>query len=190
MSEFITQSLQLAASYVILVGALLFAMNWLTKNFLWNYFRVRASRGSKILIPIHSVDDVYFATGSWNSTTLKFKDRTKSECSLVNPPRHSIYMMAGVKALDYDEVNKCVWTRSGAVIQGNDPLLVDAMMDRILKNPLEQSTMVKICIAALALLFIFAMADIYLSYTTMTLLKQVLANGAAKAVSGGVTVVG
>jgi hypothetical protein len=159
MDAVITQILQISFSYVILFIVLVFGLNWLKRGELFAFMKVRASRGGKTLAIIHAVNDVYYKAGVFEQNAFKYKDRAGKDCLLVAVPPNAIYSTMGVQAIDIDEVNACIWTREGAILQGNDPVHVDYLVKRALESPQEQSLLFKIVVICLILLILAVIAD-------------------------------
>lgn len=172
MNEILVQTLQILGAYVFLVIVMFLALNWLTKGFIRAFLTVRASRGGKILTVIHSVNDVYYKPGIFSGNDYYFKNRKGEECIYAKIPPNVIYNTMGVQALEIDEVNSCLFTRAGAIIQGNDPVHVDHLIKRALESPAEKSLLYKIVIVCLIILIIAAIADTAMIVQVKQVLSQ------------------
>lgn len=172
MNEMLIDTMQILGAYVLLVIVLFLALNWLTKGFMRAFLVVRASRGGKLLTVIHSVNDVYYRPGKFSGNDYHYKNRMGENCIYTKVPPASIYNTMGVQALEIDEVNSCLFLRSGAIVQGNDPVHVDHLIKRALESPTEKSLLYKIVLIVLILVVLVLIADTAMIYQIKQILSQ------------------
>jgi hypothetical protein len=172
MNEMLIQTMQILGAYVVLVIVMFLAFNWLTKGFLTAFLKVRASRGGKLLTVIRSVNDVYYRPGYFSGNDYYFKNRKKEDCIYAKIPPQCIYNTMGVQAIEIDEVNSCLFTRAGAIVQGNDPVHVDHLIKRALESPAEKSLLYKIIIVCLIILIIGVIVDTAIIVQIKQILSQ------------------
>lgn len=171
MNEILVESLSIMASYIILVVALIIALNWLQRNFLWAFIRVRASRGSKVLIEIHGLTDNYFKIGDFDSTNITFKNKKGDVCLLAGVEPSCIIPVMGVHKIEYDEVNKCLWTREGAVIAGNDPVHVDQLIKRAMEGAGSENKLLKVLVILFIIGLLVTITGFFLIYKMYAILQ-------------------
>ncbi len=152
MENTFTEALYIIGGYLLLFFSMIFSLNWLSKGFMWQWLRVRMSRGAKILVCIHGAQDVYYKSGVFNESNLETKNRKKEKTLYVGIKPGFVYNTLGVQAIDIDEVNKCVWNREGASVQGNDPVEADILYRRCLKKPAEANLLIRVLIITLIVL--------------------------------------
>lgn len=164
ISEVFQESLYIVGGYLLLFFSMIFSLNWLSKGFLWQWLRVRMSRGKKLLVELHGSQDTYYMAGEMLETNLHTKNKRGEKLMYVGIKPECVYNTLGVQAIDIDEVNKCLWTRQGAVVQGNDPIEADALYNRCLKKPAEANLLVKVLIASLIILLLALLVMGFMGY--------------------------
>jgi len=148
--------------------SMIFSLNWLSQGFLWQWLVVRMSRGRKILVCMHGSQRVYYKAGELIENNLSTKNNRKEKMLYVGIKPECVYNALGVQAIDIDEINKCLWNRQGAIIQGNDPIEADALYNRCLKKPAEANLLIKVLIGALIVLLLALLVLGFLSYELTT----------------------
>jgi hypothetical protein len=171
MEQAVVDGLIIAGAFVAVILMQVIVTNALTHGWLVNYIKVRISRGRKTLLFIHSVTDVYYRAGYFYDNELHYKNRSKKECIIVGVDKSCIYTTLGVQALDIDEEHKTLWTREGAIIDGNDPEKVDNIIDRALQSPEVKSLLIKLLVACLIVFIIFVVTQIGFDYYLLEAMK-------------------
>jgi len=171
MSSIIVQTLYFVASYVGLFIIIFGSLNWLTKNFLWAFLRVKSSQGKKILCKIHSPTDIYFSIGQLEDNILRFKrrDKKKSIISAVSPD--SFYSMCGVFVIEHSEDAKTIFSKTGKISEGSDGRTTDNYLNRIIKSPQVEDKFRQIMIALMVVLLIGVGASLYFGFVIYDKLK-------------------
>jgi len=176
MDAALINGLQIVASFAGMMVALIIALNWLMRGMIFAFIKVRASRGKKTMVDIHGVNEVYYKVGQFDGSAFAFKNRAGKECLIAQIPADCVHNTMGIQKIEYDEVNKCIWTRAGAIIQGNDPVAVDGMIKRALESPEAKDKMMKVVLVLLILTFIMCGISLAISVNVLlTLGKTTLA---------------
>lgn len=172
VNEQLVETMQILGAYVIMMSAFVIAMNWLMRGFMWQFIRVRASRGRLTMLKIHAVNEIYFKAGRFEGQDLKYKNREGDECIFAGLPADSVHRMMGVDFVEIDEVNKCIWDRKGAVMQGNDPVHVDRLIKRAIESPELKNKVLKVIVGLLVFLLIVALIDSVLIYKVLQFMAK------------------
>jgi len=176
MNAELVNGLQIVASFAIMMIAFIVALNWLMRGMLVSFIRVRASRGKKTMAEIHGVNEIYFKVGAFSGSTFKYKDRDGKECTYAKISADSVHSWLGVKKVEIDEVNACIWTRDGAIIQGNDPVAVDNLIKRAIESPEVKDKMIKWILFLLVLMLLMGAIELFVMFNVLqTLGKTTLA---------------
>ena len=169
-------AMYMVASFLILIVAMIWAYNWKTKGQFFAYMRVVMSRGKKILVPVHSLVDVYYVAAEILPKGFKFKQRDGEEAMVIVDTHNCIYQTMGVNAIDYDEVNACVWKRDVAIVPGNDPVHVGGIIKRAIESPLQKSLLIKVLVMCLVVFVLYAIVQGYISYEMWQSIANLKAN--------------
>lgn len=177
MASALLNGLEIVLSFALMMIALLFALNWLMRGMLFSFMKVRASRGKKTMVDVHGVNEVYYRVGEFNGTRFEYKNRKGELCTYANIPAVAVHNTMGIQKVEIDEVNSCLWTREGAIIQGNDPVAVDNLIKRAIESPEVRSTIYKVLIALVVLLLLISIGEVIMTFKVLsTLGKTTLAH--------------
>lgn len=169
-------AMYIVASFVVLMVGLIFAYNWKSKGQFFAYMRVVMSRGKKILMAVHSLVDVYYIPADVSEKSFQFTLRSGDRATLVVDSHDCIYQTMGVNAIDYDELNSCVWKRNGAIVPGNDPIHVGGIIKRAIESPLQKTMLIKVLIACLVVFVLYAIVQAWISYEMWNSIANLQAN--------------
>ena len=81
MNELLYKVLIQTGAYLAVFLVTIIIFNFLTKGYLFTYIRVKASRGSKVLVRILGFTGYYYRAGSIDQSVLTFKNKQKNEDS-------------------------------------------------------------------------------------------------------------
>lgn len=167
----------------LIIGAL-FVVNKF-RNFMMNWFKVRRSRGSKILVEIESPIQDYFATGSFDNGYLRYLARKRSDnpspnrMISVDDINAVVYSKFGVKCIRVDDAKNIVRPRRSdkdSSIPGyNAEKMDEAIQTALLKpNPnakglFDEKTWQMIVLIAFVLLLVVGVVSVV---TVMSVDKQ------------------
>jgi len=132
-----------------LVAILFFGMNFLTKGFIWQYIRVKAGRGKKILLRIHSPTDIYYRPGTNKEGSLEWTDRSgmkkafpfgDSELGIFST--HEM----GINVVNIDEFGNKLLKKDFKIVKfvNIDPGRIESLILRIKNRPVADSTIEKV----------------------------------------------
>lgn len=106
--------IQIGSYFLVFIITFVF-FNFLSKGYLFNYIKVKLSRGKKVLGRIRSINGVYFKTGKIiEMNRFSYKSRDGMNLMFTLTP-NCIKEEMGIKVVEYDEVNKCVTDSDGEV---------------------------------------------------------------------------
>ena len=98
------------------------------------YLRVKASRGSKILVKVRGPIEDYDVIGTPSEGMITFKDRSK-ETKRVSLPREAIIKYLGVYWCEVDEESGTVAVKDFSIVPGFDPVKFENYIVRSLTRP-------------------------------------------------------
>lgn len=123
--------------------------NMLTKGFVFRYLRVWASRGSLLMIKIHTPMDHYFKIGWVEEGFLMFNDKTtrggvnqakaRKKAKRLTLSTKAVYRCLGVAMVDVDEEKNCLILPDMSLISGYDANKINNLFMRALSEPRKQA---------------------------------------------------
>lgn len=133
-------------------------MNFLFGGLLGPFFKVKSSRGKKILVIIRNPVQDYFKAGEVNENHLVFKDREKDTRRI--PMEHGVVSRrAGIFWCEIDDEKSCFFRRDdGKGVMTYDAKKTDSLLLRALYKPTLQDdiipkvTLVLVIVALLAVI--------------------------------------
>ena len=159
---------------------LVVSLNIMTKGFLFQYLRVKASQGKLVLARMHSVTDTYYRPAKIVEGFLQVRTRQKEDFSLpINDSDYSsyIYRELGISVMEIDEQAKKILNfdfKGVAFIDGFDAGRTQSLLMRI-KNrpqPLNKNTTL-IIVGLLMILLIVG----FIAFKTIKLEEAIIALG-------------
>jgi len=124
---------------------------WYLRGFLGPYMKVRASRGGKILVKVHTVYSHYFCSGVIVDDFLVYNRKDKKEVRVsikkatepvvddkTNKPtsvKPVFYRMLGVGCIDTDEKTGAIILPDYSVVSGFDPVMFENLNVRAATTP-------------------------------------------------------
>lgn len=129
------------AAFGGVIFMLFIALNIMTKGFLFQYLRVKASQGRLILARMHSVTDTYYRPAKIVEGFLETKTRQKEQFSLpINDSDYSGYINRelGVSVIEIDEQAKKILNfdfKGVSFIDGFDAGRTQSLLMRIKNRP-------------------------------------------------------
>ena len=119
----------------------LVSLNIMTKGFLFQYLKVKASQGKLVLARVHSVTDTYYRSARIVEGFLQFRTRQKEDFSLpINDSDFSgyIYRELGISVMEIDEQAKKLLNfdfKGVSFIEGFDAGRTQSLLMRIKNRP-------------------------------------------------------
>lgn len=131
--------------YFVISYALIIIIGWLLINFLSNGFlnifmKVKASRGSKLLVKVRSKTQHYFVSGVIEGEFLVFHDRESKSMKNKTPKRlvvnvNDFYRAFNLICIDVDEAKGIIIKPDGNEVEGFDPIKWNNILTRALTKP-------------------------------------------------------
>lgn len=166
------------------------------QNFMLNWFKVKRSKGSKLLVEVENPIQDYFATGSFDNGFLRYKARKRKD----NPEPNRmisvedvdavVYSKFGVKCIRVDDAKNFVRSRRSPLIDAlpgyNAEKTDEAMQTALIKpNPnakglFDEKTWQLIVLIAFVILIVVGIAAVSTSITIdkhVQLVYNMLVNG-------------
>lgn len=180
-----------------LIIALLLGMGYVVykfQNFMVNWYKVKRSKGSKLLVEVENPIQDYFAVGSYDNGFLRYKARKRRD----NPDPHRmisvddvdavVYNKFGIKCIRVDDAKCCVRSRRvdkmlpGYNAEKTDAVVQTAMMkpDPNAKGLFDEKTWQVIVLIAFVLVIIVGIVCASSSMTTdkhVLMVYNMLVNG-------------
>jgi hypothetical protein len=123
-------------SYAIIIFGGWFLINFLSNGFFNTFILVKASRGKKVLVKLHSTSYTYFKIGEIAENILTFKDNNKQNPNVTcKVTRDQLYKAIGVNCIDYSEETKNILSPNGSVESGVDVKRFEELLIRALMKP-------------------------------------------------------
>lgn len=164
-------------SYLAVLLIAFFIINWLQRGLLFNFLRVKTSRGKKVLCKVRGKTEDYYvpAEPKDDGLILKFKNDKKIS-TLSKVPSDCFYRSAGVTMVDIDEVSKMAVSKNWSAVQTSDPQINSALIKRAQMSPGEEEKLIKILLVIMIInvlgtlaLIMIIMGDVK---TTLESLKE------------------
>jgi len=167
--------------------------NILSKGFMFKYFRVWASRGSKLLVKIHNPMDHYYKIGWIEEGFLRFHDKTtkaamnkdkskKNAKRIALPDDHNpVYRCLGVAMIEVSEEKNVLILPDMKAVTGFDANKFNNIITRALSEPRNQKDktlmMITLILAGAAVLIgIVTIVNVISMQDTINLVQQELHN--------------
>jgi len=120
-------------SLVIVFAVLL--LNFFMQGFFIKYFKVRASRGKKVLIQVEGLVDRYYTTGIVMDEFLIYKKRHSKNQARLKLPIGATYICLGIKWVNVSESKNAIMTSDYTSVSGYDAELIETLYKRALYKP-------------------------------------------------------
>jgi hypothetical protein len=161
-----------AVAYLIAMVLGFFIVNFLSNGFLFKYIKVKASRGSKVLVEIVGVQRSYWKEGKIRTGQLTTK--TADGVSMSAPIDNSgVRRLMGVDYVTMDEKTGEILKKdfSGTIIV--DPVLHDILLSRSIQRPVIQTIDKELIIMIICIAI--ALMGMFIIFKVMALEKLILA---------------
>lgn len=161
--------MQALINYMLAFGGVIalmfFFLNFMTKGFLFQYLRVKASQGRFILSRIHSATDTYYKVCKFDDGFLKVKVRSKEKLSIpVAEAEMASYFNKelGITVVELDEVGKKLLNfdfKGVSQFDNYDAGRVESLLLKIKNRPVlnskrEQIILIAVILIAIVLFFV------------------------------------
>lgn len=132
----LNDAMWIVGSYVVLFAFIYIVLNFLTKGFIGQYLKVKASRGKYTLVKCNDVTDTYYKSGKIdNKRNLTLKDRYRKVHTFSGLDMTFVRRELGTNLIEVDLVKGCVLNRDFSAIKGYDTTITDEMVNRALMLP-------------------------------------------------------
>ena len=142
-------------SYALIIIMGFFFINFLSNGFFGTFLRVKASRGKKVLVEVHSVTDVYYRAGKFDESILIYKTREGRKKSL-SVSQEKVIRKIGVFCIITDEITDNVIDYEFNAHKGGDTVTYDHLLRRVIMAPQIENMREKIMFGLLILLLVVA----------------------------------
>ena len=170
-----------AAAFGGVILLLFISLNIMTKGFLIQYLRVKASQGRLILARIHSVTDTYYRPAKINESFLETTTRQKEKFSLpIADSDYSNYINRelGISVIEIDEQSKKILNfdfKGVAFIEGFDAGRTQSLLMRIKNRPQPINKNTTILIVGIGMVLIIVG---FIAFKTLKIEEAIIALGA------------
>jgi hypothetical protein len=132
----LTLGLIQTGGYIVVIIIAFGLMNFLTKGFIWEYLKVKLSRGKKILVKAHDVTDSYYIASKIDAKkNLLVKDRAKNIFTFSDINISYIRRELGLNIIEVDLTNQTLIKRDFSESTGFDLTATDNMINRAVMLP-------------------------------------------------------
>jgi hypothetical protein len=159
--------LWIVGSYIVIIILMYATLNFLTKGFIYNYLRVKMSRGKYTLIRCNDVTDVYYKAGKIDSKrNLILKDRFKKIHTFSGIEKIHLNRELGVNLIEVDLVKGLLIHRDYSGASAFDLTMFDEFVNRALMLPqLKKDNWELVQRFLLIAIFIGVVVCVYLLFT-------------------------
>ena len=147
---------------IVLVGTLALAGAF-QRGFFWKYAKVRTSFGKYLLVKIRTPLRDYYAVGRVEEGFLVYKLRKETVRYSINTKDKIFYRCLAVTWVDVDEEKHALVKVDFSAVEGFDAPKFESLNTRALMKPAERSTMEKVILVLLILIFLGILACIFLN---------------------------
>lgn len=161
-------------SGVVLMWIVIMFMNFILGGLLGPFMKVKASRGSKVLVRVRNPIQDYFRAGSIEEGYLVFKDKQKT-VRRINMKSGVVSRAATIYWVEVDDEKNCLFMRSdGSAIATHDPAKTDSLLTRALYKPgLLGDNTIKIILLLVIITFVGVLAVGYLVFKQSGMIQQI-----------------
>jgi amino acid transporter len=176
MGLFPTEFYYFLVSGAVLMGIVVFIMNFLLGGFLGPFLKVKASRGRKVLVRVHHPIQDFFRVGEIVEGFLVYVDRAKETRRLKMQPG-IVTRSLNVYWVEVDDEKNCFFKReSGDAVSGFDAVKFDELLKRALYRPLTLGDqLLKIALILLAIVVLGIIIIGFFSYKNYKGVQELLA---------------
>lgn len=129
-------ALWISGSYIIVLLLGYLIVNFLTKGFIAQYLKAKASRGKLILVECHDVTDSYYKTGKIDTKrSLLVKDNLKKIHTFAGISLDDVKRKLGVNIIEVDLVKGLLIKKDYSGATAYDLTITDDMINRSLMLP-------------------------------------------------------
>lgn len=183
MNEFTSLMLTYMAIYGAVILLCVGAINFFMGGVFISWFKVKTSRGKKILVRVRTVVQDYYKPGQIDKGFLIFKDREKEERRL-SVGEGMVYRGMGVNNIDVDDETNAVVKRDFQAVSGFDAVKYNYLYLRALFRPEQLQKELRIIIILLVVTLLAALAAAYFGVTVSDKLDALAGNIANVASAG------
>lgn len=160
-------------SYGVIILMGFFLINFLSNGFFGTFLRVKASRGKKVLVEVHAITDVYYTSGKFDGTVLKYTTREKKEKSL-EVTQDQVFRKIGVFCVITDEVNDNVLDIEFNAQKGGDTVTYDHLLKRVMMAPQIENMREKIMMALLVFILVVVVISAVIVFNMSTQIQTLM----------------
>jgi len=140
-------------SFVVIAGIIFGFVAFYLRGWLVPYVKVKASRGSKVLVKVRNPLVDYYIIGVPEGKLVNMRLRGKRDVKLSIPDT-AYYRMLGVVCVDVDEESGAVVTRDYNIVSSYDPVTNNNLHVRALTAPKDKDKENMIVLIILVLMFL------------------------------------
>jgi len=176
----LVEILKWAAAFGGVILLFLVSLNIMTKGFLFQYLRVKASQGRLVLARIHSITDTYYRPARIVEGFLETKTRQKEQFSLpINDSDYSsyIYRELGISVIELDEQAKKLLNfdfKGISFIEGFDAGRTQSLLMRIKNRPQPLNKNTTLILGGIAIILLIV---VFLAFKVIKLEEAILTLG-------------
>lgn len=191
MNDFTSLLLTYVGIYFGVVLLAVAAINFFMGGAFFPWFKVKISRGKKILVRVRTIVQDYYKPGIIDKGMLVFIDREKEERRL-SAVEGSVYRGMGVNNVDVDDETNAVIKRDFTAVSGFDAVKYNYLYLRALFRPENMTKEIRIIIILLVVVLLISAAAAFMAYdngvkiTALSALVNTASTSGASLTSGGV----
>lgn len=165
------------APLLLIAVLVIWTINNMQRNFLFNFIAVKMSKGKKILVFSHTASDIYTVNAQYEGKALKFTTRDKKPRVVTEFKDSDFSDFLGVKCLQYDESCDKVIRKVKDGVQYEEmaitPQIADALITEAQNLPQNGDQFRKLMIIGLIVVALVAGASAYFGYQNMQGLQYI-----------------
>ena len=147
------------SSYIAIIGLSIGILAWLQAGFFGAFFKVKTSRGKKILVKLMKPTGADFIAADIVEGSLYFK--YKKEKKLISKFEEGIYRAYNINCVDMDSKTWGIIIKDFSAVSTNDPTKTDFLVERALMRPDKKLTKENIMIFMLIIIILICLFIAY-----------------------------
>ena len=165
------------APLIAIAVLVIWTINTMTRNFLFNFLAVKMSKGKKIMIFSHTPSDKYCISAQYEGKALKFTTRDKKARVVTEYHNSDFTDFIGIKCLEFDESCDKVIRKVKDGVQYEEmaitPQVADALITEAQNLPQNGDQFRKLMTIGIIVAVLCAGASAYFGYQNMQGLQYI-----------------
>jgi hypothetical protein len=155
---------------LVMVGVV-FLLNFFQQGFFIKYFKVKSSRGKKLLVQVETMTDRYLTVGYITEGFLIYKKRHSKENGRIVVPHGSVYKALGIHWINVDEIKNAVQLADYSSVSGFDAEKIENLYIRAIQRPSATNKKIQVIMILLIIILVAVIGFGFLNFKIFQIVK-------------------